>query len=239
MATRPVSVNSRWRYHAQSIAGFIPAAIWLASVTVAQAQAPSISFLSPSGGQRGTAVDVTVNGAGLTGVSSIWTDLPISATIPQEIANNGKEAGKVVVRLQIPAEAPVGIGGVRVVTPKGISNLRLFMIDDLQLVPKAGTNKTPPQAQKLELPCAVTGAMEPESWDYYRFSVQAGQRLTFEVVARRLGSKMDPQIRLLDLAGKQLALVDDTEGLTSDCRLTYTFTAAGDYIVEIRDVRYQ
>jgi hypothetical protein len=205
---------------------------------VAWAQAPTITYLSPAGGQRGTTVDVTINGSGLIGASAIWTDLPITAAIPQEIANNGKEAGKVVVRLQIPPDATVATGGIRVVTPKGISNLRLFMIDDLQSVPEGGSNKTRAQAQKLELPCVVSGTMESESWDYYRFSVQAGQRITVEAVARRLGSKMDPQIELTDLAGEKLAFVDDTEGLSSDSRLCYTFDRAGDYIIEIRDVKY-
>lgn len=210
----------------------------MASAPRAMAQAPSVTFLSPSGGQRGSTVDVTINGGGLIGASAVWTDLPITATIPPDIPNNGKEAGKVIVRMQIPADATVGIGGLRVVTPKGISNLRLFMIDDLQPIAESGANKALAQAQKLELPCVVTGTMEPESWDFYKFSVQAGQRITVEAVARRLGSKHDPAIRLLDLAGKELAYADDTEGLGQDSRLTHRFQQAGDYVVEVRDVKF-
>jgi hypothetical protein len=182
---------------------------------------------------------VTVNGAGLAGATAIWTDLPITGAIPQDIPNNGKEAGKVVVRLQIPPDMTAGIGGIRLVTPKGISNLRLFMIDDLQSVAESGSNKTPAQAQKLELPCVVSGTMEAESWDYFRFSAQAGQRVTVEAVARRLASKMDPQVKLSDMSGRELAFVDDTEGLSSDSRLVYTFDRAGEYLIEIRDVKYQ
>ena len=211
----------------------------VAGASQAMAQAPAVTFLSPSGGQRGSTVDVTINGGSLIGASAVWTDLPITATIPAEIPNNGKEAGKVVVRMQIPADATVGIGGLRVVTPKGISNLRLFMIDDLQPVAENGTNKALAQAQKLELPCVVTGTMEAESWDFYRIAAQAGQRLTAEVVARRLGSKMDPEIRLLDSAGRELAHADETDGLGSDCRFTYTFKTAGEYILKVQDVRYQ
>ena len=205
----------------------------------AAAQAPSVGFVSPAGGQRGTTVYVTVNGGNLVGTSAVWTDLPITATVPADIANNGREAGKVVVRVQIPPDATVGIGGLLVVTPKGISNLRLFMIDDLQPITETGANKTLAQAQRIELPCVVTGTMEAESWDFYRFTVQAGQRVTAEVVARRLGSKLDPQIRLLDLSGKELGYADDTGGLGQDCRLTHTFARAGDYVLELRDVRYQ
>jgi len=132
---------------------FVAFRVWLSfaalafTATGAWAQAPSITFLSPTGGQRGGTVDVTLNGAGLVGATAVPTDLPITATIPADIPNNGKEAGKVVVRMQIPADATVGIGGLRVVTPKGISNLRLFMIDDLQPVAENGTNKALAQAQ--------------------------------------------------------------------------------------------
>jgi hypothetical protein len=215
------------------------ALLLLANGATAFAQAPSISYLSPAGGQRGSTVDVTINGGGLAGTSAVWSDLPVAVTIPSELPNNGKEAGKVIARVQIPPDATVGIGALRVVTPKGVSNLRLFMIDDLPPVVENGTNKTPAQAQRLELPCAVTGTMEAESWDYYRFSAQAGQRLTAEVVARRLGSKMDPQIQLMDSAGKVLAAADETEGMGADCRLTYAFKTAGDYIIQLQDVRYQ
>ena len=90
------------------------AAIWCVATALtamgassALAQAPSITYLSPPGAQRGTTVDVTIHGASLAGASAIWTDLPISATVPHEIPNNGKDAAKVVVRVQIPADTPV------------------------------------------------------------------------------------------------------------------------------------
>ncbi len=238
------SPGSRFVFVRHSIRGCI---VWMTVATFALAmatervwaQAPAITYLSPAGGQRGSTVDVTINGTGLVGASSIWTDLPITAVIPAEIANNGKEAGKFVARVQIPADSIVGIGGIRVVTPKGISNLKLFMIDDLQPVAENGTNKTPAHAQKLELPCVVSATIEAESWDFYRFSVQAGQRVTVEVVARRLGSKVDPVVELLDSTGRRLAYSDDTDGLGSDCRFAHTFAKAGDYMLKVQDVKFQ
>ena len=44
---------------------------------------------------------------------------------------------------------------------------------------------SPATAQEISLPGAVDGAYEAESYDYYRFQASAGQRLAFEVVARR------------------------------------------------------
>ncbi|MBI3468089.1 MAG: PPC domain-containing protein, partial [Planctomycetes bacterium] len=111
-------------------------------------------------------------------------------------------------------------------------------IDDLPPVAEAGNNKTAAQAQKVDLPCAINGTMEAESWDYYRFSAQANQKVTMEIVARRLGSKLDPHIRLLDATGRMLQQATDTDGLSHDCLLQYTFQAAGDYILEVQDVRF-
>ncbi len=61
-------------------------------------------------------------------------------------------------------------------------------------------------AQQLELPVAVEGAAKAESRQYYKFHVEAGQRLSVEVLARRFGSPLDPFVRLLDDRGQELAL---------------------------------
>jgi hypothetical protein len=69
----------------------------------------------------------------------------------------------------------------------------------------------------------------------------AGQRVSFEVLGRRLGSSLDPIVRLHDGAGRELprAYNDDAPGLQTDSRLTYTFATAGDYLVEVRDTTYK
>jgi hypothetical protein len=73
--------------------------------------------------------------------------------------------------------------------------------------------------------------------DYYRISVAAGQRVSFEVLGRRLGSPLDPILRLRHADGRELpaAYSDDAPGLQADPRLTYVFAAPGDYLVEVRD----
>ena len=88
------------------------------------------------------------------------------------------------------------------------------------------------------MPVAVDGTCEPETFDFYKFNAAAGQRITCEVVARRLGYALDPAIRLLDATGKELAYSDDEPGIGADCRFAHTFAAAGTYTLEIRDIRY-
>ncbi len=55
-----------------------------------------------------------------------------------------------------------------------------------------------------------------------------------EAYARRIGSPIDCSIYLYDSRGRILAYNDDAEGLSSDPQLAYTFSRAGDYVIELR-----
>jgi hypothetical protein len=99
-------------------------------------------------------------------------------------------------------------------------------------------NKATPQA--LAVPSVVCGRIDVEKNSYYQVSARAGERISFEVLGRRLGSAFDPEIRILNpKTGKELAYSNDSPGLQTDARLTYTFKDAGDYLIEIRDVAYK
>src|SRR5207247_1077584 len=63
--------------------------------------------------------------------------------------------------------------------------------------------------------------------------------VAIEVVAARVGSLLDPVVRLLDGAGGELAYCDDAPGIGPDARLSYTFAAPGKYFLELRDTRYE
>jgi hypothetical protein len=127
---------------------------------------------------------------------------------------------------------------MRVATGKGISNVRLMLIDDLPSSVDNANNHTPAAAQLVSPGSAVDGVCEVEASDFYKFTATAGQRISAEVVARRLGSVLDPILRVLDAQGRELAYSDDEPGVSSDSRLSYTCPAAGDYFLEVRDVRY-
>ena len=136
---------------------------------------------------------------------------------------------------------PVGIGAVRLSTASGVSSLQLFMIDDLPTDLDAGKNTanvTLAAAQPLRAGVAVDGNCEPLAARYFRLSGKKGERVSIEIVAQRLGSKLDPIVRLLDSTGRELAFCDDTPGLGSDCRFGYTFPADGECLIELRDANY-
>jgi hypothetical protein len=211
---------------------------WLPA-SVAFCQPPTVSHLVPAGVPAGKAMDVVFHGANLAGAKGIWSNLPIQAELTPGVEGNGAQAANVSYRLTVPAETPPGLVGIRVATGGGVSNLRLILIDDLPTTLKAGGNKTPETAQSVSLPMAVDGACDAESSDYYKFSAAASQRVSVEVFARRLGSPLDPVIRLLASDGRELAFSDDEPSSGADGRFTHTFEAAGDYLIEIRDIRYQ
>jgi hypothetical protein len=203
------------------------------------AQPPTINQPFPLGVQRGTALDLVLTGSNLAEPTGLLTDFPAKVTFPPE-NNNGKDNARLVVRLEVPRDALIGWHSVRLATTRGVSNLRLFCVDDLPQVMEVEGNNAPAAAQAVPVPCVVCGRADAEKNDYFKFTVQAGQRLSFEVLGRRLGSQLDPQIVLLNpRTGKQLAFADDSPGQGKDPRLTYTFPEAGEYVLELRDVRYQ
>lgn len=205
-------------------------------------QAPTINMTGPMGMQRGTTMELTLTGANLAAPTGFWTSIPgAKATIPTD-ANNGKDAGKLRVRLEVPKDAPLGFHTIRLATHRGLSNLRIFCVDDLAQITEVDTNRSKATPQTVPIPCVVVGRSDAEANDYFRISVKSGQRLTFEVLGRRLGSALDPQITLYDArTGRELpgGHSNDAPGLQTDARLTYVFKESGDVLLEIRDVMYR
>ena len=77
----------------------------------------------------------------------------------------------------------------------------------------------------------------------YVYLADAGETVTFEVLARRIGSLLDGRLRLFDEFGKLLAeaddLEDDMQGLMTfhaDPQLTCSFKIPGRYYLQVEDV---
>ncbi len=207
----------------------------------ANPQAPVLKSAGPCGIQRGTTLDLVLTGTNLQEPTGLWTSFRAKTTIPTE-GKNGKDATRLLVRLEVPADAPVGFHTLRLATTRGMSNFRLFCIDDLPQVLSNANNRSMKTAQVVPVPSVVVGRATAEANDYYQVTAMAGQRISFEVFGRRLGSSFDPQLTLLDAkTGHELpgGHSQDAPGLQTDPRLTYTFKQAGDYLVEIRDVSYR
>ena len=68
-----------------------------------------------------------------------------------------------------------------------------------------------------------------------------GQRIVVDAQCARIGSGIDPTIRLTTAAANRayVASADDSPGLLTDARLTAVLPEDADYVVELSDSRYQ
>lgn len=203
--------------------------------------APTLALSAPVGMQRETSLEITLTGTNLAEPTGVWTSFPAKVTIPTDM-NNGKDASKLRVRFEVGKDAPLGFHTIRVATTRGISNFRPFCVDDLPQLLEVDTNRNKTTPQVVPVPCVVVGRADAEVSDYFKITVAAKQRLSFDVIGRRLGSAFDPQLTLFDVrTGRELpgGYSNDAPGCQTDPRLTYTFPTAGEYLVEIRDVQYR
>lgn len=234
--------------------GFVSGLVFLASGNIPVAmgqpkppavtpapQTPTLTTPSNLGVKKGETVELTLTGTNLVDPLSVLLSCPGKVTILTD-NKNGTDAAKLRVKVEIPADCPIGLHTIRIVTKQGVSNFRPFVVDELPVVAETETNRTKESAQAISLPVVVTGRSDPEASDYFKVKVSAGQTVTFEVIARRLGSPLDPIVLLHDAKTNRALLelyADDTPGLQSDCRITHTFKEAGEFLVEVRDTTYR
>ena len=203
-----------------------------------EAAPPTLTRVVPTAGCPGQITELTVFGDHLTDIAHLWTSFPARyELLPSE--NSETAAKQVAFRLTLPQELQVGVGGIRVVTPEGISPLKLFMLDDLPTVQNASNNRSHATANDVSLPTAIEGEFAARKSDFYRIRAVAGQRFAVDVVAQRLGSKTDPIVRLLDADGREIDYSDDEPGFGADCRFEHRFSTDGHYFIEIHDVQHR
>jgi len=186
-----------------------------------------VERIEPSVVERGKTTRVTIYGSHLGKPVTLWSSITpgrITATPYGEAT-----ATKAVLDVTIAKETPVGICGVRLATEDGLSNACLLLIDDLPVKPLTG---------KTTLPVAMWGRFREAVVDRITIEVTAGERVSFEAVANRLGKDVDPLVTIRDAKGKLVAEHDNDPGLYFDCRFEHAFVNAGTYTVEIRDARF-
>ncbi len=207
--------------------------------TSATQAAPQIIGVSPGAVKPGEPIDLTITGSDLANPAALWTSFPAEFSLTPGIEGNGTQADRVVYRVKATDPNVLGVHAIRLVSPQGVSSMKLLMVDDLSSLAQQAGNTSPATAQALTLPIAVDGRVDNLSLNYYRFTTEAGQKLSIEILARRMGSALDPMIRLFKADGLELAYNDDSPGLLGDARLCHTFAEAGEYILEVRDIGFQ
>jgi hypothetical protein len=211
-------------------------AFLFASPTVAVlADPPSLADLKPAGVPRGVATTLTVTGKGLAGSPRFFGAVPLALAKGEP----NKEGTAWTVGVTVPPETPVGVYPVRVVTDGGISNPMLLAVGQVPQVEEKEPNNTPESAFALPVPpVVVEGQIGGADVDRFAFAGRKGQRIVVDAACVRLGSGVDPQVRLTTKAGALVASADDSPGLVTDARIVAELPEDGDYLVELSDTKY-
>jgi hypothetical protein len=224
-------------------------ALVLASLTSrasAQTSYPMVTHVTPVAVQRGRTSEVTVEGqmnfAGAYKV--LFEGAGVSAEVVPDATPPKPPVRSVKLRLTVAADAAPGVREFRIATSHGVSSVGQFLVVEDPVVQESGDNNTPAKANPISPPCVVCGRFEAaEDVDCFKFHAEAGQTFTFEVHCARLQDKIhdlqkhaDPMLTLYDADGRELAANDDF--YFADPLLTYTFAKGGDYVIQVRDSKY-
>ena len=117
-----------------------------------------------------------------------------------------------------------------------------MVVSEQPLVDEASTqNDSLAESQSIALPCGINGRIGTVGdVDCFSFDAKKEERYSFEVFARRVGSSLDSQLRILDLKGNQLQLSDDMRlgkrNYADSWIENWKAPADGKTILEIRDL---
>ncbi len=209
----------------QRKASFFFVVIFLVLTAPAHAEVPTLDYLFPAGGQRGTNVTISVGGKLEPWPAQIWSDSP---GLEFKAGTN-----KNTFTAQIAKEVSLGVHLVRAYTADGASAPRWFVVGELNELLEKEPNDNARQAQIIEsLPVTLNGQLE-KSGDVDSFAIKltAGQWLVARVEAYGIGSPMDPTLHLLDEHGVRIAYASDTQN--ADPLLTHHVERTGTYILQL------
>ncbi|HAB18594.1 MAG TPA: PPC domain-containing protein [Verrucomicrobiota bacterium] len=170
---------------------------------------PYLDFLFPFGGQRGTSVELQLQGRNLENADRM--------------------------NLRLAPDAPRGRPDIRAHTAQGYSNPQPFEVGDLPEFAEVEPNNSVDQANAVSIPVVINGRIgEAKDSDYFRFKAPADGKLVADVQARRFGSPLDALLTLLDSQGAVIQRNDDSSG--PDARIEFDAKKDTDYLLALRDL---
>lgn len=210
--------------------------LFLLLVGSALAQGPRLELVYPRAVQLGTEVDLQLRGRGLGRPREIH-----SSSLSLEILEITREdPRRVDVRVRVPADAPRGLHGLRIVTDAGISGVQLLAVTDLVPLDEQEPNQDTVTAQVVPFGTAIRGVAGDEDKDLFLIDCEAGEEVCLEVLGLRLGDRLfDPALRLLDPRGFTLASSDDAALSRQDPFLQVTVPEAGRYAISVGEASYK
>ncbi|MEM7263190.1 MAG: hypothetical protein AAF488_14460, partial [Planctomycetota bacterium] len=203
---------------------------WLAfplcSVGFGADPAPQLTHLFPSGGQRGTTIDVLALGS-----FSTWPPAIVESSDGLHWSA-AKTKGR--LRVRVDADARRGIHWLRLGNTGGVSASRPFHVGKLREQNESEPNSSPDEAQNLSTSRLVMNGRLKERSDVDVFGVPliAGETLVAAIRAHEVfRSPMDGILQVLSPRGFVVAQSNDEIGL--DPRLAYRAETSGVYYVRL------
>ncbi|MCI0462592.1 MAG: PPC domain-containing protein [Gemmataceae bacterium] len=231
-------------------------ALLLADRAAAQVQlgsqqpTPRLTVLTPPGARAGATIDLLFAGTDLDSPEAMLFSHPgIKATPsespppkpdpkakPQPKGMKGvPSVGKFTAT--VPGDVPPGHYDVRLVGKHGVSNPRTFVVGALPEAAEKEPNNDVDQAQRVEVGSTTNAAVNaPTDVDYYVFKARRGQRIVIHCAGPTIDSRINPELKVFDRAGSQLATRRPSPG--GDAVTDIIAPADGDYYVRLCQFTY-
>lgn len=198
---------------------------------------PRLTAMHPPGGQRGTEFEVALVGSDLDevdrleffhpGITSSPIVPPASEFDPAPRPVSGR------VRVKVAADVPPGPYDAVAVGRFGVSNPRTFMVGGTVEKVKSAAIDTPDKALEMPADGVVSGRLAANTADHVAVMLTAGARLRADLWARRLDSRLDGVLELLDPSGTVVARARRPRD--EDPVLDFTAQVDGRHVLRIHD----
>ena len=206
---------------------------------------PRISHVMPMGGQAGTSFDFKVTGSDIKDVEGLHFNFPgvkveVTTSELTPVEKKGKPAPPLnsqKFKVTLPANAPLGIQDVRIVTKAGISNPRAFVVTDQKEFVEEEPNDNTDKAQRIDLNSTVSGVISaPIDVDYYVFTGKKGQRVVCSALTSSIDSRLNALLQVYGADGSYLG--GNRNYSNNDALVDAVLPADGDYHVRICSFTY-
>ena len=195
---------------------------------------PILHQIVPRGLQRGTTKELTFHGERLFDAKEVFFyDDGVEVEKLEQVNDKA-----VKVTIKVSPECRIGEHVAQLRTASGVTDFRNFYVGVLPEIDEAEPNSSFESPQQIEMNHTVNGVITGEDIDWFQFKATAGQRISVEIEAIRLGVMFDPWIELRDADGKELVRCDDTPLTKQDGHFSIKAPADGTYSVMVRETSY-
>ena len=230
---------------------------WLTTSSAFAGMVKNIEAVRPRIGQRGTTVDVSIQGISLAdprqviffrpGIKAI--DIQPAQTVPRRgFAHGGTIVEEVRCRFEIAPDCVPGEYAFRLLTATELTCIGTFHVSPFRVIDEnepnnAYSNDSPETAMPVEWNVTVRGQLgngRRTDRDVYQVIAKAGQRLSVEVDSARIAdvhygdSEFDLAVRILDANGRVLAVNDDNSLHVQDPVVAIKLAHDGPVFIEVR-----